>query len=82
LPVAMRDGAETTLPPRAAAIMTGQLGVHPCFVDKDQSADIPIRLLLAPKLAGGVDIRPLLLGGARRFFYSSIPAVPADATTP
>ena len=82
LPVAVRDAAQTTLPPWAAAIKAGQLGVYTRLIEEHQPADIPVRLLPAPKLAGGVDIRPLLLGGARRFFYSSTPAVPADATTP
>jgi hypothetical protein len=58
----------------------GQLGVQTGFIDKHQLADIPAGLLPAPKPAGGFDIRPILLGGARRFFYSSDPVVPAGAT--
>jgi hypothetical protein len=80
LPVAVRDGTETPLTNRAAAMKAGQLGVQTCFIDKHKLADIPARLLPTPKLAGGFDIRPILLGGARRFFYSSGPIVPAGAT--
>ena len=68
LPMPMRDGAEATLTGRAATMNTGQFGVQARFVDKHQPADIPIGLLLAPKLPGGLNIRPILLGGARRFF--------------
>jgi len=68
LPAAVRDGAETTLTHRTATIMAGQLGVQAGFIDKDQSANIPVGLLLSPTAPGGFDIRPILLGGARRFF--------------
>jgi hypothetical protein len=71
LPVAVRDGAETTLAQRAADIVAGQLGVQACFINKNQPADIPVGLLPAPKPPGGFNLRPILLGGARRFFYSS-----------
>jgi hypothetical protein len=80
LPVAVRDGAETTLPHRTAAIMAGHLGVQASFINEHQLADIPVGLLLSPKPPGGFDIRPILLGGARRFFYSSNQVVPAGAT--
>jgi hypothetical protein len=59
---------------------TGQFGVQTRFIDKHQPANIPIGLLLAPTLPGGFNIRPILLGGARRFFYSSGPVAPAGAT--
>jgi hypothetical protein len=42
--------------------------------------DIPGWLLSAPKPAGGFNVRPILLGGARRFFYNSGPAAPTGAT--
>jgi hypothetical protein len=60
--------------------MAGHLGVQAGFIDKYQLADIPVGLLTAPKLPGGFDVRPILLGGARRFFYSSDRAVPDGAT--
>jgi hypothetical protein len=73
LPVAVRDGAETTLTHRAATMVAGHLGVQTRFIDKNQMTNVPAGLLPSPKLAGGFDIRAVLLGGARRFFYSSGP---------
>jgi len=80
LPVAVWDGAETTLAHRAATMVAGHLGVQACFINKHQLADIPPRLLPSPKPPGGFNIRPILLGGARRFFYSSDRVVPDGAT--
>ena len=80
LPVAMRDGGEATLTDRAATMKTGQLGVQTCFINKHQPADIPVGLSLAPKLPCGFNIRPILLGGASRFFYNSAPVAPGGAT--
>jgi hypothetical protein len=61
-------------------MVAGHLGVQAGFINKHQLADIPVRLLSAPKPPGGFNIRPILLGGARRFFYSSGRVVPAGAT--
>jgi hypothetical protein len=80
LPVAVRDGAETTLTHRTATIMAGHLGVQACFINEHQLANIPVGLLLSPKPPGGFDSRPILLGGARRFFYSANRVVPVGAT--
>ena len=80
LPVTVREGAETTLAHRAATMVAGHLGVQTGFIDKDQTANIPVGLLPAPKPPGGFNIRPILLGGARRFFYSSARVVPVGAT--
>jgi hypothetical protein len=80
LPMAMRNGADTTLANRAATIVASHLGVQARFINKHQLADIPFGLLPSPKLPGGFNIRPILLGGARRFFYSSNRVVPIDAT--
>lgn len=80
LPVAVRHGADTTLAPRAAPPVAGHFGVQARFIDEDQMANIPVGLLPAPKPPGGFDIGPILLGGARRFFYSSDPVVPGGAT--
>ena len=80
LPVAVRDGADTTLAHRAATMVAGHLGVQACFINKHQLADIPVGLLPSPKPPGGFNIRPILLGGARRFFYSSARVVPDGAT--
>jgi hypothetical protein len=80
LPVAVRYGAEAALPLWTASVVTGQLGVQTRFINKHQPAGIPAGLLRPPKPSGGFDIRPRLLGGARRFFYSSDPVVPDGAT--
>jgi len=82
LPMPIRDGAGATLPSGAAPVKAGHFGVQACFIDKHQLAHIPVRLLLTPAPPGCFDIRPILLGGARRFFYSSVPVVPNDATRP
>lgn len=80
LPVAVRDGAETTLAPQAATMVAGHLGVQAGFINKHQLADSPAGRLPAPKLPGGLNVRPILLGGARRFFYGSDRVVPDGAT--
>ena len=78
--MAVRDGTDTTLAQQAATTVAGHLGVQTGFIDKDQTANIPVGLLPAPKPPGGFNIRPILLGGARRFFYSSARVVPVGAT--
>lgn len=80
LPMPMREGTGATLPDRAATMNPGQFGVQARFIDKHQPADIPIGLWLVPKLPRRFNIRPILLGGARRFFYSSGPTAPTGAT--
>lgn len=80
LPVAVRDGTETTLAHRAATMVAGHLGVQAGFINKHQLADIPAGLLPSPIPPGGFNVRPILLGGARRFFYSSDRVVPDGAT--
>src|SRR5208283_2097672 len=80
LPVAVRDGTDTTLAHRTATMVAGHLGVQASFINKHQLPDIPARLLPAPKPPGGFNIRSILLGGARRFFYSSDRVVPVGAT--
>jgi len=80
LPVAVWNGTGTSLTDLTATVQAGQLGVQSRFVDKHQSANIPVGLLSAPTCPGGFNVRPILLGGARRFFYSSGPTAPAGAT--
>ena len=80
LPVAVWNGADTTLAHRAATMVAGQGGVQAGLINKHQLADIPAGLLPAPLPPGGFNVRPILLGGARRFFYSSDPVVPVGAT--
>jgi hypothetical protein len=78
--VTMRDGTDTTLAHWRTTTVAGHLGVQTRFIDKDQTANIPVWLLPSPKPSGGFNIGPILLGGARRFFYSSDPVVPSGAT--
>jgi hypothetical protein len=61
-------------------MVAGHFGVQACFINKHQLTDIPAGLLPLPMPPGGFNIRPILLGGARRFFYSSDPVVRAGAT--
>jgi hypothetical protein len=72
LPVAMRNGADATPASWTAPLEPGHLGVQARFVDEDQALVVPAGLGPAPTgPGGGLDVRPILLGGARRFFYSS-----------
>jgi hypothetical protein len=48
----------------------GHFGVYPGFVQEDQAAGIPTGLLTAPKHPGRLNVGPVLLGGARRFFLA------------
>jgi len=50
--------------------VAGHLGVQTGFIEEYQAADIPGRLLLSPPAVGGLNVRPILLGGARRFFIA------------
>ena len=71
LPVAVGDGPDAAMAHRATPIESSHLGVESGFVDKDQTLAVPLGLVRSPPGAGRFDIRPILLGGARRFFYSS-----------
>jgi hypothetical protein len=68
LPMTVWKGAQTTFASGTAAIQTGQLGVQPRFINKDQTADIPAALLAAPKRPRPFNVGSILLGGARRSF--------------
>ena len=80
LPVPMRHVRNATLALGTAAVEPGHLGVQARFVDEDQAGAVPTGLRLAPNDPGGLDVRPFLLGGVRRFFYSLIPSDQAGAT--
>jgi hypothetical protein len=68
LPMAMGDGPDATPALQAAPIEPGHLRIESRLVDEDQAPGIPLGLLAAPELAGGRNVRPVLLGSARRFF--------------
>jgi hypothetical protein len=80
LPMTVRDGAGTTLSHEAASVTAGHLGVEARLVDKNQVTYIPVGLLPTPERPGRLNVRSILLGGARRFFYSSDPDARDDAT--
>jgi hypothetical protein len=61
-------------------MVAGHLGVQAGLINKHQFVDIPAGLLPSPKPPRGFNVRAILLGGARRFFYSSDRVVPAGAT--
>lgn len=82
LPMTVRHRAQTPLAAGTAAIQPGQLGVQTGFIDKDQPADVPTALLASPQCPCPFNVGPVLLGGARRFFYNSAPIAQADATGP
>jgi hypothetical protein len=82
LPVTVGHRTQTTLAAGAAAMQPGQLGVQAGFIDKDQPADIPMALLTPPMRPRSFNVGSVLLGGARRFFYSSTPSGGGDATGP
>ena len=61
---------QTTLADLRTPIEAGHLGVEARLIDKDQPLNRPVFLLLLPALTGGLEVLPVLLGGAQRFFYS------------
>jgi hypothetical protein len=67
---------------RTASVEPGHLRVQAGLVDKHQPLAVPLGLRLTPQDSGGLDIRALLLGGVRRFFYSSNPAGRVGTTAP
>ena len=79
LPVTMGYRPQATLANGTATMDPRQFGVQTRLIDKHQTTDIPSGLLPAPKLASGFYIRTVLLGGANRFFYSSVPVAPNGA---
>ena len=78
-PMAMGNGPYAAPTTGAPASQAGHLGVERGLVDKDQAPRIPPGLLAAPERASGRYIRPVLLGGARRFFLNSAPSASAGA---
>jgi len=80
LPMTMWDGAGAALSRGATPIAAGHLGVEARLVDKNQVTHIPVGLLPTPERPGRLNVRSILLGGARRFFYSLGPDARDDAT--
>jgi len=82
LPMTVWQGTQAAVTSGTAPIVAGHDGVQARFVQKDQLPGIPVWLLAPPPLPSSLNVGPILLGGARRFFYSSGPASPAGATRP
>ena len=80
LPMTVRQGGQAAPTNGTAPVVPCHLGVEAGFIKEHQPAHVPSWLLFSPPPPGRSDVRPILLGGARRFFYSSDPAAPADAT--
>jgi len=68
LPMAVRRRAQATFTPGTATVQAGQLGIQARLINEDQTRGVPSRLLAAPPGARLLNVGPVLLGGARRFF--------------
>lgn len=82
LPMTVRQRADAAFPAGAATTQAGQFGVEAGFINKNQARCVPIGLLAPPKGARAFNVGAVLLGGARRFFYSSTSGDAGDATAP
>jgi hypothetical protein len=58
----------TALAYGSAPIASGHLGIDAGLINEDESLHVPEWLLGSPVAARKDQIRPVLLGGARRFF--------------
>ena len=65
--------AEAASTPQAPTPQPGHLRVERRLIDEDKTGRVPIGLLLAPAGPSQRYIRPVLLGGVRRFFLNSGP---------
>src|ERR1017187_9604029 len=75
LPVAVRDGADTSLAHRAATMVAGHGGVQAGFINNPQWGASPAGLFLPQWPPGALTASRILSAGGRRFFYSSGPVV-------
>ena len=71
VPVAVGHGAAAARRFWGAPVQPGHLGVQASFIQEDEPGDGPAWLPAVPLLAGHRNVRPILLCGAQRFFYSS-----------
>jgi len=54
----------------------GHVGFGARFVEEDESVDVEFSLILFPLATGDFYVGSVLLAGAQRFFYSSVPSSP------
>ena len=66
--MAVRLGGVTALTEGSTPVTSGHLRVDAGFINEDQPPHVPERLLSPPVAASQDQIRPVLLGGASRFF--------------
>lgn len=68
LPMTVRDRAQAASTPVGPAIQAGHLGVESSLIQEDQPAHFPLQALLPPNGTRVPQFRPVLFGGAQRFF--------------
>jgi hypothetical protein len=68
LPVAVGLGAVAALSSGSAPVAAGHLGVDARFINENELGRIPSGLVRPPLPTLDHQVRPVLLGGARRFF--------------
>lgn len=68
LPVAVKLRAVAAFSRQGSSVAAGHLGVHARFINEDEPGHVPRGLVRLPLLAFEDKIRPVLFGGARRFF--------------
>lgn len=73
LPAAKRLLADEPFTPQTAPVAPRHARVHARFVDEDQIARAQLALFPEPPAPVSLDVRPVLLAGVHRFFYSSFP---------
>src|SRR5689334_18319220 len=73
--MAVRHAADKALAARGAAIASrhDHVGRNPRLVDEDQAVGLQEGLRRPPDDPRGSDVRPLLLGGVERLFFSVMP---------
>ena len=66
--MAVRHGRPAALSPGCPTVAPGHLGRGAGLVDEDEAFRLQLGLYLEPGQPPLPDVRPLLLGGVRRFF--------------
>ena len=64
------SGPEAALSAETASVQARELGIERRLIDEDEPARVSGRLVPPPPGPGRRHVRPVLLGGGRRFFYN------------
>lgn len=64
----VRDFGDQSLATRSPAALPRHVGAGAGFIYEDQAIGVEPGLTLCPRLAGGGDVRPILLGRPHAFF--------------